>query len=50
MPHAAFDHDIDVLQQVDVAQHVAAAVGLSSERVLTGNDLDELHEEALWRV
>ncbi len=31
-----------------VAQHVAAVVGLNPERVLTGNDLDELNEEALW--
>jgi Mg2+-importing ATPase len=34
----------------NVAQHVAAAVGLSSERVLTGKDLDELHDEALWQA
>jgi Mg2+-importing ATPase len=31
-----------------VAQHVAAAVGMRAERVLTGKDLDELHDEALW--
>jgi Mg2+-importing ATPase len=33
-----------------VARHVAAAVGLRTERVLTGQDLDELHDEALWRA
>jgi Mg2+-importing ATPase len=33
-----------------VAQHVAAAVGMRAARVLTGKDLDELHDEALWRV
>jgi Mg2+-importing ATPase len=32
-----------------VAQHVAGLVGLRRERVLTGADLDELHDEALWR-
>jgi Mg2+-importing ATPase len=32
-----------------VALHVAGLVGLSTERVLTGRDLDELHDEALWR-
>jgi Mg2+-importing ATPase len=31
-----------------VAQHVARAVGMPAERVLTGRDLDELHDEALW--
>jgi Mg2+-importing ATPase len=31
-----------------VAQHVARAVGMRAERVLTGKDLDELHDEALW--
>jgi Mg2+-importing ATPase len=33
-----------------VAQHVARAVGMAAERVLTGKDLDELHDEALWRI
>ncbi|HEU5320350.1 MAG TPA: magnesium-translocating P-type ATPase [Methylomirabilota bacterium] len=33
-----------------VAQHVAAAVGLQADRVLTGRDLGELHDEALWRA
>ncbi|MFN7984223.1 MAG: magnesium-translocating P-type ATPase [Vicinamibacterales bacterium] len=32
-----------------VAQHVASLVGLGAERVLTGSQLDELHDEALWR-
>ena len=31
-----------------VAQHVAALVGMRAERVLTGRQLDELHDEALW--
>jgi Mg2+-importing ATPase len=31
-----------------VAEHVARAVSMPSERVLTGKDLDELHDEALW--
>jgi Mg2+-importing ATPase len=31
-----------------VAEHVARAVGMRAERVLTGKDLDELHDEALW--
>ena len=31
-----------------VAQHVARAVGMRADRVLTGKDLDELHDEALW--
>lgn len=31
-----------------VAQHVAALVGLRADRVLTGADLLEMHEEALW--
>jgi Mg2+-importing ATPase len=31
-----------------VAQHVAAAVGMPADRILTGRDLDELHDEALW--
>ncbi len=33
-----------------VAQHVAAAVGLRGECVLTGRQLDELHDEALWQA
>ena len=33
-----------------VAQHVAALVGLPAGRVLTGPQLDDLHDEALWRV
>ncbi len=32
-----------------VAEHVASAVGLPAVRVLTGRQLDELHDEALWR-
>lgn len=32
-----------------VARKVAGLVGLRTERVLTGTDLDELHDEALWR-
>jgi Mg2+-importing ATPase len=32
-----------------VAVHVAKLVGLPAERVLTGADLDALHDEALWR-
>lgn len=32
-----------------VAQHVATLVGLGADRVLTGRQLDELHDEALWR-
>lgn len=31
-----------------VAQHVATLVGLCTDRVLTGRELDELHDEALW--
>ena len=33
-----------------VARHVATLVGLRFDRVLTGRQLDELHDEALWRV
>ena len=33
-----------------VARHVAGLVGLSTERVLTGHQLDELHDEALWHA
>ena len=32
-----------------VAQHVASLVGMKHEHVLTGAELDELHDEALWR-
>lgn len=32
-----------------VAQHIAGLVGMRHERVLTGAELDELHDEALWR-
>lgn len=32
-----------------VAVHVAHRVGLRADRVLTGAELDELHDEALWR-
>lgn len=32
-----------------VAMHVARLVGMSVERVLTGPELDDLHDEALWR-
>ena len=33
-----------------VARHVATLVGLRSERILTGPELDELHDEALWHA
>jgi Mg2+-importing ATPase len=33
-----------------VAQHVAGLVGLSTGHVLTGADLDGLHDEALWHA
>jgi Mg2+-importing ATPase len=33
-----------------VALHVARAVGLDSERVLSGEDLDRMQDDALWRV
>ena len=33
-----------------VALHVAGLVGLRHERVLTGSELDELHDEALWHA
>lgn len=32
-----------------VASHVAQLVGMRCERVLSGAQLDELHDEALWR-
>ena len=33
-----------------VAQHLANLVGLRADRVLTGGELDELHDEALWHA
>jgi Mg2+-importing ATPase len=33
-----------------VARHVAAAVGMPVDRILTGRDLDEMHDDALWRA
>jgi Mg2+-importing ATPase len=33
-----------------VARHVATAVGMRAERILSGRDLDELHDEALWHA
>jgi Mg2+-importing ATPase len=33
-----------------VAEHVATLVGLPADRVLTGQQLDELHDEALWSI
>jgi Mg2+-importing ATPase len=33
-----------------VAQHVAQLVGLRGDRILTGRDLDELHDDALWHA
>jgi P-type Mg2+ transporter len=33
-----------------VARHVAHLVGLGADRVLTGADLDRLHDEALWHA
>ena len=32
-----------------VAQHIAGLVGMHADRVLTGAELDEFHDEALWR-
>jgi len=32
-----------------VARYVAGLVGMAADRVLTGAELDELHDEALWR-
>jgi Mg2+-importing ATPase len=32
-----------------VTQHVAALVGINPTRVLTGGELDEMNDEALWR-
>jgi Mg2+-importing ATPase len=31
-----------------VAQHVARIVGLRADRILTGRQLDEMHDDALW--
>ncbi len=33
-----------------VAQHVAALVGMRPDRVITGHELDELNDEALWHA
>jgi Mg2+-importing ATPase len=33
-----------------VAKHVAGLVGLANQRVLTGPQIDELHDEALWHA
>jgi Mg2+-importing ATPase len=33
-----------------VAEHVAGLVGLRHDRVLTGRELDELHDDALWQA
>jgi Mg2+-importing ATPase len=33
-----------------VAQYVADAVGMPAARVLTGRDLDRLHDDALWQA
>jgi Mg2+-importing ATPase len=33
-----------------VAQHVARLVGMHAEHVLTGAELDEFHDEALWQA
>ena len=33
-----------------VARHVATLVGLRANQVLTGHELDELHDEALWHA
>ena len=33
-----------------VGQHVARLVGLSGDRLLTGAELDQLHDEALWHA
>jgi Mg2+-importing ATPase len=33
-----------------VAQHIAQAVGMQADDVLTGEDLDNLHDEALWHA
>jgi Mg2+-importing ATPase len=33
-----------------VAEHIAALVGLPSQATLTGRELDEMHDDALWRA
>jgi Mg2+-importing ATPase len=33
-----------------VAQHVAGLVGMRADRVLTGTELDNFHDEALWQA
>jgi Mg2+-importing ATPase len=33
-----------------VVHHIADLIGLRTDRVLTGRQLDELHDEALWRA
>ncbi|HTL12853.1 MAG TPA: HAD-IC family P-type ATPase, partial [Bdellovibrionota bacterium] len=33
-----------------VARHVAKSVGLGTDHVLTGKDLEELRDEGLWRI
>jgi Mg2+-importing ATPase len=33
-----------------VARHVAALVGMRADRVLTGQQLDDLHDDALWHA
>jgi Mg2+-importing ATPase len=33
-----------------VARHVASAVGMPCDKVLSGTQLDELHDEALWQA
>jgi Mg2+-importing ATPase len=33
-----------------VAQHVATLVGLQANRILTGAELDHIHDEALWQA
>ncbi len=33
-----------------VAQHIATAVGMPATRMVTGRELDDLHDEALWHA
>jgi Mg2+-importing ATPase len=33
-----------------VVQHIASLIGIRTERVLTGQQLDELHDDGLWRA
>jgi Mg2+-importing ATPase len=61
-PHAGVAETIDALAALGVsikiitgdsrlvAEHVARLVGLSTARVLTGRQLDQLHDEALWQA